>query len=180
MRRFYSADYPPIILDIEASGFGVNSYPIEVGFADHDGSRFCSLIQPLPQWTHWSDSAEAAHGISRSALAQRGQPALQVARELNLRLQNRTVYSDGWVVDHPWLMTLYFAVGMQPSFQLSPIEMIMTEHQVALWNDIHEDVIAESSEQRHRASTDAWIIQQTWIRSHFQALQSSTRMRLAT
>ena len=42
----------PFIMDIEASGFGPDSYPIEVGLALGDGSRFCSLIVPAEHWTH--------------------------------------------------------------------------------------------------------------------------------
>ena len=36
----------PTILDLEASGFGRDSYPIEVGYVLPDGSSFCSLIRP--------------------------------------------------------------------------------------------------------------------------------------
>lgn len=167
MRRAYNAEHPPIILDIEASGFGNGSYPIEVGFADTDTSRFCSLIKPFPNWTHWSDNAEAAHGISRQALNERGREPRDVALELNKKLKGCNTYCDGWVVDHPWLMTLFFAVNIEPQFQLSPIELIMTERQIEIWDDIHDKMRACSHGQRHRASTDAWVIQQTWIRSHY-------------
>ena len=36
---------PPAVLDIEASGFGVGSYPIEVGFVLPDGQSYCSLLR---------------------------------------------------------------------------------------------------------------------------------------
>lgn len=163
----YDAEHPPIILDIEASGFGKGSYPIEVGLADSDASRYCSLIQPLPDWTHWSDSAEATHGISRQLLHRLGRSPVEVALELNDKLEGCDVYCDGWVVDHPWLMKLFFAVNIAPRFQLSCIELIMTESQIAVWDEVHDEMRARSTEQRHRASTDAWVIQQTWIRSHY-------------
>lgn len=159
---------PPIIIDIEASGFGRGSYPIEVGFAGPNDERYCSLIKPLPDWTHWSDDAQLAHGISRSDLETRGRPAREVALELNQQLGGRQVYSDGWVVDHPWLMRLFFAVNIEPTFQLSPIELIMTEAQVNIWDGIHQQVLSDSKLKRHRASADAWIIQQTWLRSRQQ------------
>ena len=53
----------PSIMDIEASGFGRSSYPIEVGYVLGDGSSFCTLIRPLPSWTHWDASAESVHHI---------------------------------------------------------------------------------------------------------------------
>ena len=65
----------PTILDIEASGFGRGSYPIEIGFSDGQGGLFCSLIQPEADWLHWDDSAEALHGLSRELLLTHGRPA---------------------------------------------------------------------------------------------------------
>lgn len=166
MRKTYNPQYPPPILDIEASGFGNGSYPIEVGFIDSSAKRFCSLIQPLQGWIHWCASAEQAHGIPRDLLLQNGQCPRTVAQALNTQLQGKVVFSDGWVVDHPWLMKLFFAVNVEPTFQLSPIEMIMTERQIEIWDEVHDEVRANSTEQRHRASSDAFVIQQTWIKSH--------------
>lgn len=61
----------PTVLDIEASGFGRGSYPIEVGIARADGSCCAFLIQPLDEWTHWDPKAELLHGISRDRLMKR-------------------------------------------------------------------------------------------------------------
>lgn len=169
----YSERFPPTIMDIEASGFGYDSYPIEVGLVDQNQERYCSLIQPMPQWTHWSEDAEKAHGISRDSLLRYGQPARQVAIELNRRLQGRTLYSDGWVVDHPWLMTLFRAVRIEPEFRLSPIEIILNEDQIEHWDSTRQGVLQSEQIRRHRASNDAWIIQQTWIRCRARQLQTA-------
>ena len=48
----------PAIIDIEASGFGRGSYPIEVGFALPDRTSYSFLIKPAQSWTHWSEDAE--------------------------------------------------------------------------------------------------------------------------
>ncbi len=164
--RKYTEQFPPAILDIEASGFGQDSYPIEIGCICSDGSRFCNLIKPLPDWTHWSDSAEKAHGITKHTLLQLGKSPLELTRELNQRLGGMTVYSDGWVVDKPWLMKLFFAVGVQPQFTLSPIEMVMTEEQIMVWDDTRTKVLQTQNQKRHRASFDAYVIQQTWLESY--------------
>jgi hypothetical protein len=47
----------PAIIDVEASGFGSLSYPIEVGVVDQTGIRFCSLIKPQNDWIHWDEQA---------------------------------------------------------------------------------------------------------------------------
>ena len=47
----------PTVLDVEASGFGRNSYPIEIGFVLPDARTFCALIRPLAHWTQYPPSA---------------------------------------------------------------------------------------------------------------------------
>jgi len=80
----------PYIIDVEASGFGGTSYPIEVGVALDGGRRFCTLIQPAPSWTFWSDQAEATHGVSRQQLRTFGKPVPEVAGLLNEKLAGYT------------------------------------------------------------------------------------------
>ena len=152
----------PYIVDIEASGFGGQSYPIEVGVALPDGGKFCRLILPPKQWTHWDDSAEQGHRISRYTLLRRGRPVAEVASELNERFAGETLYSDGWVVDKPWLTTLFFAARIDMEFRVSPLEMILSEPQMAIWHDTKDQINADSDTARHRASHDAWVIQETY------------------
>lgn len=156
----------PIIIDIEASGFGVASYPIEVGLAMSSGQRHSLLIEPASDWSHWEASAEAIHGISRETLHRHGRPVREVAEALNDLLAGRSTYCDGWVVDKPWMTTLFQAAGVAMQFRLSPIEQLMNEAQVERWDAVKQQVLAEHNELRHRASYDAWIIQQTYRRSY--------------
>lgn len=155
----------PYIIDIEASGFGGQSYPIEVGVALSDGERFCSLITPAPGWTHWDEGAENVHHITRGTLESCGKPAQEVARQLNNLLEGKTLYSDGWVVDKPWLTTLFHEAGESMKFSVSPLELILSEQQMEHWHETRERVSAESSMRRHRASNDAWIVQQTFSKT---------------
>src|SRR5438046_2516083 len=117
----------PFIIDFEASGFGPHSYPIEVGLALEPGMKFCSLIAPAPDWTHWDDEAEKIHRIPRQVLLTRGKPAVAVAGTLNELLEGATVYSDGWVVDQAWLTELFGRAGMMRRFFISPLETILSE-----------------------------------------------------
>lgn len=155
----------PIIIDIEASGFGSGSYPIEIGYIDDTGQRYCSLIKPLPEWTAWDESAFSIHGISRSYLEHHGKPAELVANELNALLVGKRVFSDGWVADQFWLNTLFQALGMWPTFTLSPIEGIQTPRQHECWDQTLSRLREQHNEQRHRASSDAYLIQLAFITS---------------
>ena len=89
----------PIIIDVEASGFGQGSYPIEIGIALADGSRHCFLVAPARSWKHWDTEAEKVHGISRELLSSHGRPIQDIAWRLNELLRTRTVYSDAWSFD---------------------------------------------------------------------------------
>lgn len=155
----------PTILDVEASGFGAHSYPIEVGVARHDGEKFCRLIRPFDSWTYWDGKAQALHGISQHDLLQHGANPKEVCLQLNAFMGCSIAYSDGWVVDHPWLIKLYTAAGVDMTFQLRAIEYLLNERQMNVWTDTKTSVLAAHTLQRHRASSDAEVIQKTYVQS---------------
>ncbi len=74
-------------------------------------------------------------------------------------------YSDGWEVDNPWLLKLFYAAGVPKLFRFSTLEMILSENQMANWHEVKDKVIEELSFQRHRASQDAVIIQETYAQT---------------
>lgn len=155
----------PIIIDVEASGFGGVSYPIEVGIALDDDTKYCSLILPAPDWIHWDEEAEKVHRIARDILETYGKPMEEVTNQLNHLLEGKTLYTDGWVVDKPWLTTLFHAAQVPMLFQVSPLEMILSESQMEMWHETKDRLLAEVEKHRHRASFDAWIIQETYRRT---------------
>jgi hypothetical protein len=156
----------PTLLDIEASGFGRGSYPIEVGLARADGSSCAFLIQPLAEWTHWDPKAELLHGISRARLQREGLPVTQVARWLNDELASVGVaYSDSWGYDNTWLSLLFHQAGMLPAFRLETLRILLDEGQLALWHATREALVQELGIRRHRAGEDARLLQLTYSRT---------------
>ena len=151
----------PAVLDVEASGFGRNSYPIEVGFVLPNGHSFCSLIHPEPEWTHWDPQAESVHHIPRKLLLQRGRPVVEVAHLLNAQLTGQTVYSDGWANDYSWLGALFDVAGISPLFKLENLRALLLEDQANQWHEVKAQVASERGAQRHRASSDARLLQLT-------------------
>jgi hypothetical protein len=154
----------PAVLDIEASGFGRDSYPVEIGYVLPDGRSYCSLIRPAPGWTHWDPEAERLHRISLAVANQHGRDARAVAMHLNDQLRGLTVYCDGWVHDYTWLAVLFEAAGLSPSFKLDNLRALMTDREAGVWSVLKQQVATEMRLQRHRASTDAKILQSTLIR----------------
>lgn len=157
--------FRPFIVDVEASGFGCESYPIEIGLALENENRYCSLILPSDRWTHWDTAAQDTHHISRDLLIEHGKPLTQVAKELNQLLDGLTVYSDGWVTDKPWVTRLFSEAGIRQAFRISPLESILTEPQMEIWHTTKERILASTALTRHRASSDAFIIQETFFRT---------------
>lgn len=153
----------PILLDIEASGFGRGSYPIEIGLARSDGSCCAFFIQPLAEWTHWDPKAELLHGISRGRLQREGYPAVEVARWLNDELGGASLaYSDSWGYDNTWLSLLFHHAGMLPRFRLEALRCLLSDTQLACWQKTKEALIHERGIQRHRAAEDARLLQLTY------------------
>jgi hypothetical protein len=162
----------PTVLDIEASGFGRGSYPIEVGLALPDGSTFCSLIAPAQKWVHWDPQAEALHHITPAILASHGKPLAEIALTLNQRLRGVIVYSDGWANDFSWLGLLFDEADLVPAFKLENLRALLSDEQAALWHAAKTEVLAATSQERHRASIDARVIQQTLARVRERAPQA--------
>ncbi len=153
----------PSVIDFEASGFGSESYPIEAGIVTSSGERYCSLIRPHDDWQFWDEEAQALHGLSRDLLQRKGKPILDVCCEINAFANNSVLYSDAWVHDKPWLTKLFFYGGVEPEFTLSPIESIASEEQLEIWDEVKKQVFMASNFVRHRASNDAFVIQQTFL-----------------
>ncbi len=82
----------PPILDIEASGFGLGSYPIEIGIVMPDARSWCSLVRPEPAWQHWDPNAATVHNISREQLLQHGRSPAEIVAVLNDWLRGMVVY----------------------------------------------------------------------------------------
>jgi len=154
----------PAVMDIEASGFGQNSYPIEIGFVLSSGETYCSLIRPEPGWTHWDAEAERLHRIPKSTAVSHGRDARDVAQALNDRLNGLVVYCDGWAHDYVWLNVLFEAVALTPSFRLDNVLSLLSEREAAHWDIVKKQVTTEMRLQRHRASSDAKILQRTLLR----------------
>jgi hypothetical protein len=149
----------PCVLDIEASGFGRNSYPIEVGYALPDGRTVCMLVRPTPEWTHWDASAEQVHGITRATLLAHGRAVDEVARALNADLAGLTVYCDGWAHDYPWLAALFEAAHLRQVFRLDSVGSPLTDARLELLDEARRTALVEMGLTRHRASNDARALQ---------------------
>jgi hypothetical protein len=149
----------PVVIDVEASGFGRGSYPIEVGLVLEDGTPHCFLVRPHEQWTHWDEGAAKVHKIPRAALFKRGLSVTTVAERLNEILDARTVYSDAWHFDRTWLALLFEFAGRLQRFKLESVRKLLNEAQAELWHPTVEAVTAELALARHRASADASIVQ---------------------
>jgi len=154
----------PIVIDVEASGFGAGSYPIEVGVVMGDGRTHCRLVRPEPDWVHWEGQAQSVHQLDRATLQRAGRPVIEVAHWLNTLLHGRTAYSDAWGQDFAWLSRLYDAAQSRPTFRLEALSALLAEPEMAIWHVVREAVEAGLGEQRHRASNDAKVLQQTWQR----------------
>jgi hypothetical protein len=155
----------PTIIDFEASGFGKNSYPIEVGFVTETGQGWCSLIKPEEDWRHWDAAAEEVHHISRENLIRHGKSCVSIAHQLNQVLQDRVVYTDGWVHDYIWMARLFDAANTSPHFQLEDLRYVLTNEQESRWHAAKAFVQDDIHAIRHRASTDARVLQLTWLRT---------------
>jgi hypothetical protein len=154
---------PPII-DLEASGFGRGSYPIEVGFALENREIHSFLIKPEADWTHWSAEAEQIHGITREQLQAEGMSIEDIALKLNGLLRDQTLYSDAWSFDSSWIGRLFDSAGIVQRFRIETINKLLKPEQVEFWHPTKETVLKELGLKAHRAAIDVQVLQETYLR----------------
>lgn len=141
-----------ICIDLEASGLGPQSYPIEVAWKDgRSGEQDAFLIDPatVEGWTYWDEFAEELHGIDINDLAEGGLSVVAAARRLNQALAGKVVYSDASEFDRFWLTRLFEAAGAEPAFELCGLEALLSEAQLVQYR-----FISRSQLRRHRAAND--------------------------
>ncbi len=142
-------------IDLEASGLGPKSWPIEVGWGFHSWPARSMLIKPATGWSleAWEKSAEELHKLSPDQLIKDGKPPLEVALVLNAAFANADVYSDAPSFDGFWLYRLYEAAGVRANFKLLNLAGLINN----VAKSSPEELISRASEKEphtHRAEQD--------------------------
>ena len=142
------------LIDIEASGLGPDSYPIEIAYSPEDGTYRSTLINPDTGdgWDEWDPLAEALHGISRAHAVEQGQDVMAVANQLNEALGTGVWYTDAYDQDFAWMTRLYEAVLLEPSFRLASLQGLLEQQGKGL--AAKYDELAAMDEPAHRAEAD--------------------------
>lgn len=142
-----------ICIDLEASGLGPDSYPIEVAWVCAESGRHDSfLIDPgsVPGWDFWDEFAEELHGIEPQQLAQEGITAEAACHRLNDALHGCTLICDAYDFDLFWLSRLFESQQMAMAFRLRGIEAVLSPEQ-----RIQYHLLSKTQLRRHRALDDA-------------------------
>ena len=153
----------PAIIDLEASGFGRGSYPIEVAVALSDGTVISELIKPAENWVHWSEEAEAIHGLSREYLMDNGKTPREVAMQLNETLRGLVLFSDAWSFDSSWIGRLYDEADLVQRFRIDTLNRLLNEDELARWSSTKDAVVAKMALPIHRAGNDVQILRATFL-----------------
>jgi hypothetical protein len=117
-----------IFLDIEASGLGSGTYPIEVAYASSMEGKSEYLIKPTDDWKNnglWCSNAEfSIHEISQDMLEKHGINPIDVAIALNDALCGKLVLCNDLDYDGVWLTQLFKAANIGVMFSLTDIRYI--------------------------------------------------------
>ena len=150
------------IIDFEASGLGISSYPIQVAVILTDGQTYCSWILPHDDWEEhgeWDYEAQKIHNIPKQTLRDIGKPLRIVAQELNDFIAGQTVYCDGGIHDIQWCDTLFWKAGFPRTFKLDKVRAVM--HEGVNYHYQKNLSVKELQLKEHDALNDVKIIQRT-------------------
>ena len=160
----------PCIGDIEASGLGIQSYPIEIAWSIPSGEIRSRLIRPAPEWgTYWEQAAEDLHGITRDMIQQQGVAAVDVAALMNADLHGEVLHFDGGDYDRRWLSQLFDAAGVQPTFGFGDFNTLLALAGVRDGGRRLESEMRARTDigdlKLHRAAHDVKFLQRWYIRA---------------
>ncbi len=142
-------------IDLEASGLGAQSWPIEVGWCFLDGEPETFLIAPFKEWSEdaWNSEAQALHGVSLETLHKNGRPISQVCQRLNEALADSEVYSDAPDWDGFWLYRLFSACDEKQQFSMHDFGELLGDLSRNEISALTEQA-SKSAPHRHRARDD--------------------------
>lgn len=141
-----------ICIDIEASGLGSRSYPIEIAWkCSRTGRSDEFFINPDSgyEWTDWDEQAAQIHNISPQLLRKQGISVQEACVRLNTALDGSTVVSDALEFDFFWMQRLFDAAMLKPTFSMAGIDMILEGEQMIMYR-----LVAKAQVRRHRAMSD--------------------------
>jgi DNA polymerase III alpha subunit (gram-positive type) len=147
-----------VMLDVEASGLGHSSYPVEVAFASSTGAQANFLIKPTTDWLEkgeWDKSAEKLHGLSQQQLLQKGDNIVSVAQQLNKYLCSKLVLCNDLTFDGFWLTQLFQAANTSVTFHLIDLSDLFDfwgEEKAHLYKEEYGKTL---NTNEHRALPDA-------------------------
>jgi hypothetical protein len=87
----------------------------------------------------------------------------EVARQLNERLVGAVAYSDAWGNDSAWLALLFDEASMLQRFRLESLRVLLSDADLAHWHASRARSVSELGSQRHRANSDALLVQHTLL-----------------
>lgn len=141
-----------ICMDLEASGLGPRSYPIEVAWkcaATGESDSFLINPESAYGWNDWDPVAAEIHGISREELKEEGISVREACKRLNQFLGDREVISDALEFDYFWMRRLFEAGMMKPTFKMQGIDHVLEGEQL-----IQYRLVASAQVRTHRAMND--------------------------
>ncbi|MDO6565106.1 hypothetical protein Q4488_17150 [Amphritea sp. 1_MG-2023] len=140
-----------ICLDLEASGLGPRSYPIEVAWKSTAGKSDNFLINPdsVSGWDFWDEYAEELHNLCRTEVCRKGVSADAACTRLNEQLAGQDVLSDAWEFDDFWLTRLFEATGQTMAFRLIGLPALLNPEEL-----LQFQLICKGQWRQHRAMSD--------------------------
>lgn len=150
-----------VVLDIEASGLGENSFPIEIAWQGPIVKPQSFLIRPDPNWDleSWDERAEQLHGIPLRQVLAEGVATRTIVEQLCRDCAGRTILSDGLAFDQVRLNQLCAAARWQGSIRLTDLFLWLGQCHRETGTPSREAISAfvrglDNHSQSHRALDD--------------------------
>ncbi len=130
----------PVFIDIDASTFDDNGFPIAIAWSLPDGQLKSVLVIPDDEWDPWEN---ADPHIDLQHLFDQGITGADIVRELNEDLDGQTVFIDGLDEDERLLEKLFDTYQQSMGFELAPMSELFREQDLESILAMREDTARE-------------------------------------
>ncbi|MCP5160655.1 MAG: hypothetical protein H7A00_03155 [Hahellaceae bacterium] len=109
----------PVFLDLEASSYEEDAFPLSIAWSLPDGRIKNVLVMPDETWNP-RDNSSMPYDLQH--YFDQGASVADIAREMNQDLDGLTIYIDGLDPDEEWLEKLFEAAADEPTFEIARID----------------------------------------------------------
>lgn len=152
----------PAFICIEPSGYSDDSYPLALAWILSDGSYKSVFVKPEDDWQEWDAGLESSSGKSRQDLIDTGESASDIARELDLDVEQGILYCEDPDMMETWLGNVFDAINRDLPFEIRSLFELFPDLDRDGFDDERRFLMESNNMSLSSAEDQILVMQRIW------------------